>query len=160
RIYIANAGYSAIGGNAGITVVDGSTNAFFTLVDHNAIAEWDGSNTRDIAVDTSTHRIYVSNGQSNNITVVDGLTYALTTITDPNAKDPTAVAVNPVTGRVYVANAVSNNVTVIDDTTGAGVPPRLCATVAPGADSICVNGSWVQPRYPAQGPVRRLFCRT
>jgi YVTN family beta-propeller protein len=67
-----------------------------------------------IAVDTSTGRVFISNGQSNSLIILqDGATPAYVTTVAVGTK-PQGVDVNPVTQKVYVGNAGSNSVTVLN----------------------------------------------
>jgi DNA-binding beta-propeller fold protein YncE len=149
QIYVAGSGSPALNFGGGVvTVIDGETNSFRTVVDPTASST---SVTRNIAVDVATNRVYVANDLSNTVTAIDGVTHAIVDLTDANAETPRAVAVNSVTGKIYVANASSNNVTVIDGLKPAVPMPRRCTTVRPGADWTCVNGNWLPPGFPLPG---------
>jgi len=153
QIYVVGGGSLALNFGGGVvTVIDGETNSFVTVVDPMSNSTNSTSNTRNIALDVPKNRVYVANDLSNTVTAIDGVTHAIVDLTDPNAQAPRAVAVNSVTGNIYVANASSNNVTVIDGSKPAVAMPRRCTTVRPGSDWTCVNGGWLPPGYPTQGP--------
>jgi DNA-binding beta-propeller fold protein YncE len=68
KIYVANRGdfpYTTPNGNPGsITVIDGATNSFATIIDPNA------SSPDGVAVDSATSMVYVANVFSDNVTVI------------------------------------------------------------------------------------------
>lgn len=67
-----------------------------------------------IAVDTSTGRVFITNGQNNSLVILqDGTTPAYMTTVAAGTK-PQGVDVNPVTQKVYVGNTGSNSVTVLN----------------------------------------------
>jgi len=93
-----------------------------------------GSGPVGVAVNPTTNRIYVANGDSWNVSVIDGATdteidtdgnpaNGITRI--PVGDRPLLLAVNPTTNRIYVANWLSDDLSVIDgatNTVGATVP--------------------------------------
>lgn len=74
-------------------------------------------NTRAIAVNPATHRMYVVDQPRNRVTMVDDLNGATKSI--PVGKAPDALAIDPALNRVYVVNSGSDNVSVIDGATQA-----------------------------------------
>jgi YVTN family beta-propeller protein len=68
-----------------------------------------------VAVDPTTHKVYVANYDSNITSAIDGRTNKVTNVTVGGS--PIAVAVDPTNGRVYVTNSLSNTVSVIDEKT-------------------------------------------
>ncbi|MFZ0832605.1 MAG: YncE family protein, partial [Mycobacterium sp.] len=72
-----------------------------------------GKSPNGVAVDPSTHTVYVTNRDDNTVSVIDGATRAVTA-TVPVGKDPFRVAVDPGTHTVYVAHIFDNMVSVID----------------------------------------------
>jgi DNA-binding beta-propeller fold protein YncE len=126
KIYVVIAG-GLLWGKGSITVIDGATNATTTVVDPNA--RWPCS----IAVNPSTHKVYVGNRGSFNVTVIDGATNATATVAVPNAT--CAVAVNPTTNRVYAAHG--EGVTVIDGASNSATTVSVSHAVHPIA--IAVN---------------------
>ena len=104
---------------AGITVIDGTTQATATVQTQGVAA------VTDIAVNEATNKVYFAN--STGVIVLDGVTNTATTVVDPNAYQPYSIAVNPSTNKIYVANygvdakqvLHGGNVTVIDGATNA-----------------------------------------
>jgi YVTN family beta-propeller protein len=75
-----------------------------------------GSPPMSVAVDPSTHNVYVANAGSNTVSVIDESGDASTgtvIATVLVGSNPSGVAVDPLTHNVYVANAGSNTVSVI-----------------------------------------------
>jgi YVTN family beta-propeller protein len=68
-----------------------------------------------VAVNPSTNRIYVTNGDydNNNVSVIDGASNEVI-VTVPVGHSPWGVAVNPNTKRIYVADSGDNSVSVVD----------------------------------------------
>ena len=91
-----------------------------------------------VAVDESTHRVYVTNfslGNGTSMVVIDGTTNTIASIVSGLAPAPGAVAVDPATGIVYVANAgvdgsgttvttVEGSTATVLGTTSVGGNPR------------------------------------
>ncbi len=71
-----------------------------------------GSGPTAIAVNETTHKAYVANGNSS-VTVIDGRAKAVLA-TVKTGSSPQGIAVNPVTNRIYTANPGDGSVTVID----------------------------------------------
>ncbi|HWP28487.1 MAG TPA: hypothetical protein VNM50_03010, partial [Chloroflexota bacterium] len=107
RLYVANSSAGTV------SVVDGDTNMIVATV---AV----GAGPRDVALNPTLNRIYVSNAGAtgNTVSVLDGATNAVLA-TVPVGSRPGALAVNPTTGRVYVANQGANTITVLDGATNA-----------------------------------------
>lgn len=146
RIYVTNSGGLVGGevflGNGSITVIDGATNSSTTVTDPNAKFPC------ALAVNPSTNKIYVANGNYGNttVTIIDGATNSTTTVVDPNANGnqlilpANAVAVNPITNRVYVANNGSpGNITVIDGETNATTTVTDPHAISPNAVAVNVT---------------------
>jgi YVTN family beta-propeller protein len=72
----------------------------------------------DVAVNPTTHRVYVSDRDNNRLTMIDGETLAVLKSV-PVGQQPWGVAVNPnpAINKVYVANFASGNVSVLNATT-------------------------------------------
>jgi len=70
----------------------------------------------DVAVNTTTHRVYVSGRDDNRLTMFDGVSLAVLNSV-PVGQQPWGVAVNPATNKVYVANFASGNLHVLDAST-------------------------------------------
>ncbi|MDO8540711.1 MAG: immunoglobulin domain-containing protein [Opitutaceae bacterium] len=88
-----------------------------------------------IAVDSTRHRVFVTNPDDNTVTVIDATTNT-TLATVAVGAQPQGIAVDPDTGLVYVANNGVNRagtVTLLDATTGT-----VRGTVAVGAPAIHV----------------------
>lgn len=89
-----------------------------------------------VAVDPSSHLVYVANFYGDSVSVIDGVSDTVTA-TVPMPKGgaigavPNAVVVDPLTGRAYVANWQSHRVSVID---GTSLAPIATITV-PAANS-------------------------
>ena len=76
------------------------------------------SHPNDVAINATTHRVYVSGRDDNRLTMIDGVSLAvLKSVTV--GQQPWGVAVNPdpAINKVYVANFASGNVYVLDATT-------------------------------------------
>jgi len=131
RVYVANQFSS------NVSVIDGATDTEIDTDGNPAngitrIAV--GSGPVGVAVNPTTNRIYVANGDSWNVSVIDGATdteidtdgnpaNGITRI--PVGDRPLLLAVNPTTNRIYVANWLSDDLSVIDgatNTVGATVP--------------------------------------
>jgi serine/threonine protein kinase, bacterial len=78
-----------------------------------------GRGPNDVAVDPTTHALYVPNFNDNSVSVIDGRTYAVTT-TIPGVPSPTQVAIAPTAHTLYITNSSTSGkpgtVTVIDTT--------------------------------------------
>jgi DNA-binding beta-propeller fold protein YncE len=106
KIYVTNLGNlganSANHGN--VTVIDGASNSAATVSDPNALYP------QTVAVNQTTNKIYVANGNDpartgiGGVTVIDGTTNVMSTVRDPNAAFPHAVTVDSVRDLIYVAN--------------------------------------------------------
>ena len=107
--------------SSNLTVVDGATFATATIDL--------GYAPFDAAVNTTTNRIYVSDG--NELSVINGATNQVTIVSIPGV--PAGVAVNATTNRVYVSNASRGTVAVVD-----GATLTVTANVAVGNDPIAV----------------------
>lgn len=76
----------------------------------------DGLGASDIAINSETNRIYITNEINNNVIVIDGETNKIiSTISVGNT--PTNVTVNSNIDRIYVVNMGSNDISVIDGST-------------------------------------------
>ncbi len=143
-VYVANHSGS-------VTVIDGASNSITRTIANPGAANLAGG---AMAVNSTTNKIYVTFGLSNqivtpnpvppgNVAVIDGVSNVATLIQDPNAVAPVAVAVNPVTNKIYVANrgnsSLSNNgnITVIDGTTNATT--TIADPGAIGPTAVAVN---------------------
>jgi len=79
-----------------------------------------------IAVDASSHAVYVANTGSNTVSVLDGAT-AQVTATIPVGKQPAGLAGDPSLQTLYVTNGKDGTLSVVDTATN-----RVTATVAVG----------------------------
>lgn len=134
KIYVVNGVTPNSCGN--VTVIDGASNTTRTIADPHACGPI------AVAVNTTTHKVYVANngdGSANrgNVTVVDGLTNAIETVTDPHADLPYAIAVDSTANKVYVANVGSHNVSVIDGVMNAVTTVTDPSAVRP--EALVVN---------------------
>ena len=124
-----------------------------------------GVHPNGIAVDSSTHLVYVANGLSDTVSIIDGSTPRVVT-TVPVGRGPGAVAVDPSTHSVYVADIQDGSLSVLDGTSNrvtATLPIRATAlavdsathTVYVGVDSnpITITGADVQFLDEATGRV-------
>ncbi len=81
-----------------------------------------------IAVDTSTSRVFITNGQNNSLVILqDGATPTYVTTVAVGTK-PQGVDVNPATQKVYVGNTGSNSVTVLNATSPFSVTKTIPLT--------------------------------
>jgi YVTN family beta-propeller protein len=93
-----------------------------------------GISPEAIAVDPTTHKVYVANRDSNSVSVIDGTTGKVLSNNIRVGIGPTAIAVNPTTNVTYVANRDSNSVSVIDEayikgSTAANITVGISPTV-------------------------------
>jgi YVTN family beta-propeller protein len=91
--------------------------------------------TSGIAVNPSTHKVYIGNGNDvGAVSVFDGSTGSVLT-TVPVGRDPTGIAVDTSANVIYVSNLEDNSVSVID-----GATDKVVATapvgVSPGAVDV------------------------
>jgi YVTN family beta-propeller protein len=70
----------------------------------------------DVAINRTTHWVYVSGRSSNLLTMIDGLSLAVLKSVSVG-QQPWGVAVNPATNKVYVANFASDSIHVLDAST-------------------------------------------
>ena len=98
-----------------------------------------------VAVDSSTHTIYVADSHDASVSVIDGITDTVTATIGSGGSTPEGVAVDAATDRLYVANDFSSNVSVIDgasNTILARVPvggQPIGVAVDPSTDEIYVT---------------------
>ena len=76
---------------------------------------WDSSAA---AVESATHRVFVTDQANNELVVFDGVSNTIIRTVEVGSH-PTAVAVDPIDHKVFVANSLSSNISVIDSTTYA-----------------------------------------
>ncbi len=89
-----------------------------------------GSDPFGVAVDSTTHEIYVANSGSNNVTVLNDSSGAVVASIGVGSS-PSGVAFDPATGAIFVANNGSDNVSVIN-----GSLHRVVASLSVGVDPI------------------------
>ena len=70
----------------------------------------------DVAINPTTHRVYVSGRDNNRLTMIDGVSLAVLNSVSVG-QQPWGVAVNPSTNKVYVANFASDSIHVLDAST-------------------------------------------
>jgi hypothetical protein len=117
RIYVTNANRfvsSALTGNGGVTVIDGSTNSTTTVIDPKAITDIPAP----LAVDPVTDNIYVVNVASNSVTVIHDANSATPSIT---------VLLSPSSARVAERASQVFRVIVTNDPKNLGVTWRLAS---------------------------------
>jgi YVTN family beta-propeller protein len=86
-----------------------------------------GEHPQALALNSTTHRVYVANTHSNNVTVIDGtLNSVVATVNTGNG--PYAIAVDARANKAYVATMAAENLTVIDGNTLTGNPVAPPAT--------------------------------
>ncbi|MCL2659354.1 MAG: Ig-like domain repeat protein, partial [Acidobacteriaceae bacterium] len=150
-VYVVNTGSSSTPGSSSVSAINVSNPTAVTTL---ALA----SGAWGIAVNPTTHRVYVSNGV-NSVSVIRGLSSTNSTLslsaTVYAGANPSAIAVNPVTTMIYVANYWDGTVSVIDGTTNTVV-----ATPAVGTNpaSVAVNSvtNWVYVANYASGSVTAI----
>ncbi len=96
-----------------------------------------GSAPSAIAIDPSTHTVFVTNQDSNSVSIIDETTQRVVA-SIPVGKRPVAVTVDTSTHLVYAADAQSNALSILD-----GVKHQVVATVAVGylPGAIAVDSS-------------------
>jgi len=109
-----------------------------------------GNHPWGIAVNPSTHRIYVANAYGSTVSVIDGLTNKVIA-TIPVGQGPVFyVAVNPTTNRIYAAANGSGSLAVIDGAsnaviaTASGFSAPEGVAVHPGRNRIYVAHGGIQ----------------
>jgi YVTN family beta-propeller protein len=109
----ANRAYVASSGSV-LTVIDTTTNAVVGTIGG-------FSNPIGVAVDPSTHTVYVANVESQVVSVVDTTTTPAT-VSNTNivGSRPWAVDVDPTTHKAYAATLFGNELTVVTGTTHTG----------------------------------------
>ena len=122
--YVAN--------TSSVSVIDGHTNAVSATIPVNATPT-------AIAVDPSTHFVFVADGAGNQIVAIDGTTNTVTTSV-PLTSSPRDIAVDPSTHSVWVVSTTGNTVTVLDPivTRFAGAD-RFATAAAISADAFSNN---------------------
>ena len=85
-----------------------------------------------IAVNSVTHKAYVSNENDNTVTVIDERT--LNTVTIPGITKPTFLAVDEILNKIYVSGLQARVLTVID-----GASNTITTVDLPGAAELAVN---------------------
>ena len=98
-----------------LSVIDGATDAVIAIIA-------DGSNGQQpvaLAVDSSTHVLYVANQLTSSISVIDTTTDTMTATIDVGGTKGglSALAVDPATNTIYAANTDDGTVSVIDGST-------------------------------------------
>jgi YVTN family beta-propeller protein len=75
------------------------------------------SHPNDVAINPTTHRVYVSGRDDNRLTMIDGMSLAvLKSVTVGQQPWGVAVNPNPAINKIYVANFASGNIHVLDAT--------------------------------------------
>jgi YVTN family beta-propeller protein len=87
----------------------------------------------EVAIDSVTNMIYVTNNISNTVTVINGATND-TSIVNVGI-NPSAIAVNPITNMIYVANYGDSSVTAINGSNNTTTKIR----VGSGSEGIAIN---------------------
>jgi YVTN family beta-propeller protein len=137
-IYVANLGKVCLINNScnnagSVTVIDGATNSATQL----ELPSPNLPHPRNVAVNTITNRIYVTNHFSSEVAVIDGRTNAVTMI--PTANLPYDIAANSATNKIYVSSfdataaGTQTTATEIDGATNATdsvVDPRAADPIA------------------------------
>jgi YVTN family beta-propeller protein len=86
-----------------------------------------GEHPQALALDSTTHRVYVANTHSNNVTVIDGtLNSVVATVNTGNG--PYAIAIDATANKAYLATMAGQNLTMIDGNTLTGTPLAPPAT--------------------------------
>ena len=91
---------------AHVTVIDGANNATSVINT--------GSSSNDIAVNTTTNKIYLSPNGGSTITEIDGVTNLSMSINDLDNNGPKKLAVDEVTNKVYIIHKFSTHITVLE----------------------------------------------
>jgi len=78
-----------------------------------------------VAVNPTTHRVYVANSDSNSVSVIDGATNTVVGSPIAVGTTPIGVGVNSKTNRIYVGNYSSNTVSVIDGVTNTVISSSI-----------------------------------
>lgn len=106
-----------------MSVIDGLTNSVVATVPV-------GVSPCQVAVNSNTNAIYVTNSADQSVTVIDGATNGTTTVAV--GSQPCALAVNPTTNKAYVGNDAGATVIGASNNTAT-------ITLAAGATHIAVN---------------------
>jgi YVTN family beta-propeller protein len=94
-----------------------------------------GTDPFAIAIDPTTHKVYVANRDSNTVSVINETTDKV--IGKPiTVGTPTAIAIDPTTHKVYVTNFVSNTTLVINETTDKVIGKPIHVGIGPSAIAI------------------------
>ena len=108
----------------------------------------------DVAINATTHRVYVSGRDDNSLTMIDGVSLAvLKSVTV--GQQPWGVAVNPATNKVYVANFASSNVSVLNATT---LDVQRTIWVGPNPTFVRINENTNQVFVVTYGNNRSWSC--
>ena len=68
-----------------------------------------GTNPNNVAVDSATHKIFITNQLSDSLTIIDPVTYEPTTISQIGVS-PFGVTANSKDGKIYITSSASNSV--------------------------------------------------
>lgn len=124
----------------------GSSNSLSTVdVTSGSIASQNiGSQPEEVAVDPSTHMVYVALHQANAVAVVNGSTGATVGQSIPVGQGPWGVAVNPTSHQVYVTNETDHTVTTIEGTSNAATLTSQAGASPTGVGvDASLNAVWV-----------------
>jgi YVTN family beta-propeller protein len=80
-----------------------------------------GEHPQALALNSTTHRVYVANTHGNNVTVINGtLNSVIATVNTGNG--PYAIAIDATANDAYVATMAGENLTMIDGNALTGTP--------------------------------------
>jgi uncharacterized protein (TIGR03437 family) len=114
-----------------VTVVDQSSGGVIATIGIGSAVNGEG---QGIAVDPTSHHVFVTNANDNTVTVIDGTTNTTIATTQVDSS-PEGVAVDPATRIVYVAGA---NVTLLSADTGGSI---ASVPVGGAASAIAVDST-------------------
>jgi YVTN family beta-propeller protein len=102
--------------NNGIAVINGTSNAVSTIKAGTS-ETYAGVSSIEVAVNTTSDKIYAVNSDGTTLTVINGVTNAASTVTI--GTNPFGVVINPATDIVYASGNGNTYITAINGTTNA-----------------------------------------
>jgi YVTN family beta-propeller protein len=131
-----------------VSVINGATNTVTATIVVGSLGciLTSDCNPIGVAVDPSTHKVYVTNSDDATVSVINGTTNTVVATIDVR-NNPQAVAVDPSTHKVYVGTGQFNSVTVIDGATNTVIATTpndsgaAAVTVDPSTHTVYAGNS-------------------